>query len=106
MFLNGVYSALGNSKEIVEAVLGTIESTVARPLGIKLIHLTAKHGGAITAAPQGYLSGTIEGTRLRALQGPRGKAKSVYDDMGTVVNKTANYTGYYKFLGESYPAIG
>ncbi len=98
IFLNGIYSALGNTEEIVNAALASIEELLARPLGIKLLHVSALHGGALQATPRGFIKGAISGTRLRALQQRGEPVRVTYDDMGKVVNEEATYSGFYKYL--------
>jgi len=52
-------------------------------LPIKTVAIASQHGGSIKL-PEGFTSGSVELTRLRALDSGNGRPETkVYDDMGT-----------------------
>jgi hypothetical protein len=98
LLLNGVYLRR-SSAALRTAVLRTIESRLARPLGVASVGVAALHGGS-GPLPDGYDFGSRRLTRLRALRRKNSEAleHQVYDDLGRIINAPADFRLYFRDL--------
>ncbi|OGH88111.1 MAG: hypothetical protein A3J93_04040 [Candidatus Magasanikbacteria bacterium RIFOXYC2_FULL_42_28] len=83
VMLNGIYYAPGIEDSLqVAAIMDKVEAMLVG-LPIKTVAIASQHGGSIKL-PEGFTSGSVELTRLRALDSGNGRPETkVYDDMGT-----------------------
>ena len=98
VMLNGIYYAPGIEDSLqVAAIMNKVEVMLAG-LPIKTVAIASQHGGSIKL-PDGFTSGAVELTRLRALDSGDGRPETkVYDDMGTGsgLNKRQIYNLWHK----------
>lgn len=98
VMLNGIYYAPGIEDSLqVAAIMNKVEAMLA-DLPIKTVAIASQHGGSIKL-PDGFTSGAVELTRLRALDSGDGRPETkVYDDMGTGsgLNKRQTYNLWHK----------
>jgi hypothetical protein len=95
LILNGVYLRGVRRSAIRAAALQFLERCVAGPLGIRLIGVAARNGGA-GALPEAYALARRRVLRTRALSRGGVPVRRTYDDISTVVNQPEDVELWWK----------
>jgi hypothetical protein len=97
LLLNGIY--LRRQKRALRfSVLDAIETSLARPLGLRVVAIANQYGG-YGPLPRDYAADTRSLMRLRALRTKGGALeRAVYDDIGSVVNEEGPHDLWFKEL--------